>query len=370
MEICAFHAINMVQDEEGFRYPEINQSLCKSCSACSKVCHILNPPEKHPLPSPVYAIWAKDDKFRLNSASGGAASVFGDYVLAHGGFVTGVILNERFHAVMKLLKCVDEIQKSRSSKYMEVELDGIFHDTLQKLKDGKDVLFIGLPCHVAAIKTFVPKENQHNLITIELICHGVPSIKAWDHYLKQQMEIFQGKTITDCLFRRTESWGTGVSFCFSDGSIIRLKKSSYLSAFMKGYLFRESCFHCAYANKDRIGDITIGDFWQYIPPSNGGGVSYLSINTEKGHALFECVRDLFVIHTEKWENAIINNENLMRPSPRVKGRETFYQDFYAMSEDDIIEKYHLYPNLLEKILAIPGKAMNRIIRYIKYRCLR
>lgn len=359
---CSFNAISIVVDDSGARYPHLDETLCKKCGKCEKVCHILHPAEKHQIIGDVLAVWAKDDKFRLNSSSGGVASVFTDYMLSRNQCVTGVVFDENFQAVMNLLESADEIKKVRGSKYVEVNTDGIFNAVSDALNHHIQVLFIGLPCHVAAIKTYIPHKLQDNLITVEIICHGVPAVKSWLSYLdglKKRYSLF-----TDFVFRKLDAWGYCETLITPDGNF-KIDKQLYLAAFKKNFLIRDNCFHCPYASKDRIADLTIGDFWYYPAPKNGGGVSYVSLNTEKGRVFFEKVQERFVINTDKWENAARDNGNLYKASGRPRGRDHSLQDWYDMPKHEFCKKYHLFPSFIETLISIPRRAMKKIFKYIR-----
>jgi coenzyme F420-reducing hydrogenase beta subunit len=263
---------------------------------------------------------------------------------------------------MKLLDTPDDIANSRSSKYVEVNTDEIFQAVLNRLKKQQTVLFIGLPCHIAAIKAFIPHSLHDNLITVEIICHGVPAQKSWQNYVDTLKKKYP--SMIDFTFRKNDAWGYCETVVLADNTKIKAKQI-YLSAFLKGFFTRESCFNCPYASKDRIADLTIGDFWYYPKPSNGGGVSYVSLNTETGLRFFEQVNPRFIVKTDKWKNAARDNGNLYKPSPRPDKKESAIRDWYNMPAEDFAEKYHLFPGFFEKIMSIPRRAIKKILKYIR-----
>lgn len=72
--ICAFDAIKMTEDEEGFLYPQINESLCTGCGKCETIC-----PFKSKLSGDilkVFGIKHKQISKRIESRSGEHLSVF------------------------------------------------------------------------------------------------------------------------------------------------------------------------------------------------------------------------------------------------------------------------------------------------------
>ena len=63
---------------------------------------------------------------------------------------------------------------------------GIYKKIKQLLQSGKKILFIGLPCQVAAVKRFVGKRYEEKLYTIDLICHGSPSPMLLERFLNEK----------------------------------------------------------------------------------------------------------------------------------------------------------------------------------------
>lgn len=56
---------------------------------------------------------------------------------------------------------------------------------------GKTVLYSGIPCMIAGLKTFLGKAYE-NLITVDIICYSVPSRKLF----RQSLE-WLGKSIEE-----------------------------------------------------------------------------------------------------------------------------------------------------------------------------
>ena len=89
-----------------------------------------------------------------------------------------------------------------------------------------------------------------------------------------------------------------------NNSIIDLYyKSSFYAFFQKYINLRESCYNCKFACRNRISDITIGDFHDidnYIKGVNRfQGVSTVIVNTVVGNALLEsCKYNLKVFNVE------------------------------------------------------------------------
>jgi len=368
--VCEKSAITMQENREGFRYPQIDRNICISCGACSKVCHALNPPELHSRQDSVFAAWASNPAFRNNSASGGIASILADHIISTGGVATGVVFDKDFSVVMELLDSQEDIGRSRGSKYVEVIMDGIHAKVKEALKNGQRVIFIGSPCQVASILCTLGDRLRKNLITCDLICHGIPSSGAWRHYFARLRNLFPNRTISDFLFRDIKHQRTMPILCFSDDSIMKLPHNlnSFTRAFLKNYSLRPVCYQCRYSQLQRVGDFSIGDFWG-IEKQKGfsrirEGISFLSVNTAKGKSLLDEVGGGIASVPEALEFAVPGNEHLCHSCAKPEGRDRFYRDFFAMNEAELIRKYHLYPTLIESLLTLPQRVIRRIARMI------
>lgn len=282
----------MIYDDEYFLYPHIDQNKCTSCKKCDNSCPILNLQnihlDTHNLS--VYAGYQKDIAKCKSCTSGGAATAISEKIIREGGVVYGVEWVDGFtkarHASASSLS---ELEKFKGSKYIQSNKDKIFLDIKINLDTGRKVLFIGLPCEVAAVKSYLKKEYL-NLFTIELICHAVTSEKVAEEYLQYLSKTHDDKKIIYFSPRYTgDSWSkVYMRAHFEDNSYFQKEffQTEYGMAFM--YFSRPSCYNCKYKGDNRIGDITIGDFWG-LPKRNEAwnryGVSNLFVHTEKGREM-------------------------------------------------------------------------------------
>ena len=117
--ICPKHAIDMKTDAEGFKFPEIDASLCIECKLCQKACHILSPVSKHRQVDKPLAVLAKEDSLREKSSSGGVFSILAQEILSRGGAVFGAGYGDRYQLFHQKAENEDELAKLRGSKYFQ-----------------------------------------------------------------------------------------------------------------------------------------------------------------------------------------------------------------------------------------------------------
>ena len=188
--VCKQSAITMCEDVYGFRYPSIDKDKCIDCGACLKKCDFqkvktgtsTHEPSTHE-PIEAYAAYYTDDAILMKSASGGVFTAFAEYVIARGGCVYGCIMDEKFNVRIVRGDAIEDIEPMRGSKYLQADIGNTYQDVKSQLAKGRLVLFTGTPCHVAALKTYLGCGRTDNLITIDLICHGVPSVKSFKLYV-------------------------------------------------------------------------------------------------------------------------------------------------------------------------------------------
>ena len=304
--ICPKHAIKIREDKYGYVYPVIDDERCISCKACLKVCNYTKNSFMN-LPIECFAAVAKDEDILLNTASGGVFTAIAKTFLQNGGIVYGcsMELNKDY----KLLKhirvdTIDKLSLLSGSKYAQSNIGDIYKKIKKDLDNNKKVLFSGTPCQVDGLNSFIGKYYK-NLVTIDIICHGVPNSKIFFDYLNELEKKIQKKIIEFKFRDKTYGWDLIGSYtCIEpDGSIkkyaLHSRDSSYYQYFLGGDIYRENCYTCKYANPERCSDITIGDYWGVedvhaeILEKNGGcfnknkGISCILINTNKGKLNFD-----------------------------------------------------------------------------------
>ena len=266
--ICPKGAITMKPDEWGYSYPVVDLSRCVSCSACKKVCSYQNGIS---LCEPIraYAAVNKTQNQIEKSASGGVFSAVATYFLKSGGVVFGAALDfEGGHPKAHLVGIddVNQLWQLQGSKYVQSAVEQTYKQAKQNLDAGKDVLFSGTPCQIAGLYGYLKKEYA-NLWTIDVICHGVPNLKFFDDYLSIEGKKRGGVPIGYSFRDKKRGWGMNARLdlrCLSGkekSTYIPARLTSYNTLFLDGDVYRENCYECPYARKERVSDMTIGDFW-------------------------------------------------------------------------------------------------------------
>lgn len=313
-EICNHNAIQWRTDKKGFLYPYIDNEKCINCHLCEKKCPILNTP---PMTEPhtVIACHNKNEEERLISSSGGIATLLGRQALSNKNeTIYGCIHNESSHSFCHTkITNLHDLKKARGSKYIQSNIISIYKEIKNDISSKKKVLFIGTPCQVAGIKSIF--KNSEQLVTIDLICHGVPSPQYFYESLPQY--ITKDK-ISNIIFRVNSQYHLIIKGEDNKTLFERpLDNDIYMKAFFNKIIFRPSCYSCPFAQKKRVSDLTLGDFWglksNYITQKENG-VSLVLINTQKGSELLKRIEKDIKYEVRSLKEAQKYNEQLNTPS--------------------------------------------------------
>ena len=342
---CPIQCIEMIVDKEGFWYPQVNTTNCINCGLCEKVCPIITPLNNDTVWDNVvaYAAKNKDDEIRKTSSSGGVFTEIAKYVLEHGGVVFGAAFADDFAVEHTYVERVEDLQKFRGSKYVQSKIGDSYKQAESFLKEGRQVLFSGTPCQIGGLISFLRKPYD-NLITQDLICHGVPSPKLLETYIG----VRQGEgDIKEISFRnKTEGWKLFSMFVeYQNGDEYRktLREDLYMTAFLRNICLRPSCYQCAFKTKERQSDITLADYWgiQKIHPEmdDDKGTSLVFVNSPKGKQIFqEISKNLIYCETDK-EKAIENNSAMIKSVVKPKNREKYLQKVTVKNFERLTKKY-------------------------------
>lgn len=313
--VCQHHAIEMVEDDKGFVHPIINNN-CIDCGLCVNKCPSNNKPNMNEAQN-VFSSWTKDKKSRSKSSSGGIFTELAKSVILDNGVVVGSRWSKIFTPEHVVIKNINDLDELKGSKYAQSFTGNIYIQVKELLNKGIKILFSGTPCQVAALRKFLDRDYQ-NLITVDLVCHGVPSTKMLrQHY----SEIHNSEVTNVCLRYKDPYWDYSyVKVDFIDGYKYQklTLEDSYFNLFNIGYSLRESCHNCEYTNIDRVSDITLSDFWGYLPKNFKGhnynyGTSCVIINTSKGKELFDSVKERVYCEQSTLDEAIKANKCLSEP---------------------------------------------------------
>jgi len=335
--ICPRNCIEMSEDEYGCLYPKLDTEKCIKCGRCLQVCQVIYR-EKGKLPAKSYAAWAKQDSIRMNSTSGGIASILSERFIDNGGMVVGAAINDTYQTTHRIIRDKKEIRFLQGSKYVQSKLCDVYIKIQSSLDSGAKVLFFGNPCQVSGLYNFLGK-NYDKLYTCELICHGVSPFS----YLKEDAEK-QLETTDLCnlrySFREKRSHGLFYRI-FNGDKCIYLKpfyKNMYYLGFEKGLSLRENCYNCHYARPERISDLTIGDYaklgkTEHLYDEQGKGLSTVLINTEKGNELFELSQKYIFMYERPISDMLKRNRQLNVPVKKHSKRSKFLKGYKETSGD-------------------------------------
>lgn len=303
----------------------IDTSKCIHCGLCHKICHIEN--NIDPI-EPLFLAqgWAIDDKIRGRGASGGIASAIETNFILNGGIVCSCLF-ENGDFIYKTTDSIDSLKQFSGSKYVKSNMSLVYDEIKNLLKLGKKVLFVGLPCHSAALKSIIPDGYAKELYTVDLVCHGTPSKRILELFLKQYN--LKLDEISEIRFRNKDSF----LLCEGEECLDMLGiMDSYSISFMGALTYTDCCYHCKYAKLNRVSDLTLGDSWgsELSDIEKKAGLSLVLCQTNKGKKLLDNANlKLFSVDVEK---AISNNAQLQHPSIEPKFRSKFLNNIqYGMN---------------------------------------
>lgn len=326
--ICPKSCISMQEDDLGFIYPTIDESLCINCGKCERACPSLHPERlAFRYPEQAFAVWALQSSVRSGSSSGGFATAAGLHVVEREGIVYSSSFED---GCVKHVRSNEKgrVSRARGSKYVHSYIGDSYMRCREDLHSGKQVLFIGTGCQIAGLLSYLGSRPS-NLVTVDLICHGVPSHKMLDDAVNRL--IGTKDEVKNLSFRSGERFVLtveGERGTYRD----RLAYDRYMKTFLDGVTYRENCYSCPYARPERVSDITIGDFWGLgelktpgVDPSQG--VNVVLLNTERGQQFFDSLKlDLFYEERSVAE-AIAGNNQLRSATVQPKERGSFLEAY-------------------------------------------
>ncbi len=345
---CPTKALSMQEDEKGFLYPVINKDICVSCGLCNRVCdfnsndHYCHGAE----PISAYAVKHVNNDVRAESRSGGVFTAITDYIIENGGCVFGAAFDNGFN--VHHIKCETKEQRDmlRGSKYVQSDMNSTYKDVKDELESGRIVGFSGTACQVAGLYAFLGGDHQ-NLITFDLVCHGVPSPKLWRDYIDNINKKHKGN-IQKVNFRDKQI----VGWAFHIESFImgkhKLYKHEYTDLFRKSLSLRDSCFSCKYTNLKRPGDFTLADFWgiesHFADFNDDQGVSLLLVNSSKAESIFGIDKIQASVKSRKCKDFNFVHPNLKKAENKPDDYEEFWDEYTSKGLKYVIKKYS-YVNL-------------------------
>lgn len=337
---CPRNCIRMSANADGFFYPVVKTDDCIDCGLCRKACPVLAP-EQCDRETDAYAAYCENEQVQGASSSGGVFTLLAERILRNNGVVYGAGFDEYFRVKHLRIDHLDQLQALRGSKYAQSDMGSVYAQVKQDLKNGRHVLFSGTPCQVAGLHSFLGAEDEH-LISIDIICHSVPSSKVLRRYL-QSVEEAEKSQVVHVNFRdKRESWqGYYLRVAMKNGHelLCRGGENRYMRAMIQGLSTRTSCYGCKFKGENRKSDITLGDFWgvESACPEmfHKDGTSLVLTHTLRGRRLFEEVSGSLRYQKADIKKALQDNPAYSMVSRPHRYREEFFkkledEDFIAL----------------------------------------
>lgn len=366
--ICGVGCISMAFDAEGFAYPETDKTKCVNCGACDKVCPALNVlPQSEDNPQTLLAL-NRDETVVRESSSGGVFSALAERVIESGGVVYGAAFDVDFKVRHICAENREEIEKLRTSKYVQSNTGDVFSSVRRELKSGRTVLFSGTPCQVNAMRLFLGKDYE-NLLLVDFVCHGVPSEKVWLRYLNS---VSAGTKVSSVSFRdKADGWKNySVKIKSEAGEYKRLFSSDpYMRLFLSDNILRPSCYNCPAKGNNRLADITIADAWGMDNNdklnSENHGLSLVFVRTSRAGKAISDISNAVDICSADYEIAVANNPSAVRSVPMPPTRQKCMGEILSDEKPNfakIADKYAFHKTPAQKAKNLIKRAIRKVIK--------
>lgn len=381
VQICPHNCISFEEDEYGFNYPLINKSNCVDCGLCEKVCPVLNKSEKRK-PLKVYAAKNLNDEIRLKSSSGGIFSLLAEFVIKQGGVVFGARFDDDWEVEHACTETIEGIDSFRGSKYVQSRIGNTYVQVRDFLLKGRKVLYTGTPCQIAGLKKYLRRDYQ-NLLTVDIVCHGVPSPLIWRTYLREVIGVSNSQPCKDVIngisFRDKSSGWKNYNVLIQGNEDINEQSNSskriflhesaqdnlYMQLFLHDYILRPSCFNCPAKSGTNGSDLTIADYWGisriHSEFDDNKGTSLVLIYTNLGEQVFNSLK-LQKISTS-YDDGLCANPSIEYSATEKDGYSYFwslFSEYKCLSRNKITRL--IKPSLIKKIYY---KLIRHIYRNIK-----
>lgn len=362
--VCPHGCIRMLEDEEGFRQPCVDETHCINCGLCQKKCPVLS--VNHSSIQRAYAVKNAKEEIREKSTSGGVFFELAKDILSRGGVVCAAKYDEDFQVVHKCACTLEEVCPMMGAKYAQSRAEHCFGEIKEYLKEGKEVLFVGTPCQTAALHTYLGKPYD-GLCMVDMICHGVPSPAVWQKYLHWRKKTdFPMSTLNSVNLRSKETGWSKYSYAVEmryDGDqryIVKQNEDPYMQGFVQNLFLRQSCSQCTFKGNSRQSDMTLGDFWGiwdlYPEFDDNKGTSLLLIRTEKGMRAWQRIRLRFEVLEVNYQQALSYNPSALISSVSHEHRKAFFE-MCTLCDD-------LGP-CIGQYLRLEGKKPNIFVRMVR-----
>lgn len=358
---CPKSAISMEEDTWGELHPVVNEELCIGCGVCERICPENGEAKVARFGKPtVYCCWLKDRGKRRESTSGGAAYAISSAVIGKGGHVWGAAYDERLSVRYSEANTIEELRKLQKSKYVQSYVGDAFKTIKGELDNGDLVLFTGTGCHVKGLRAFLRKDYK-NLLTVDLVCHGVPGQGVFMRY-KSWLEERYADTLVDYQPRHKRADGQETSFSSvgvfeKRGCIdLELDDNAYFTGFQHNLFLRNNCYNCPANGEERYADMTVADFWGLgkVAPFEDYrqrtlGISMLALNSDKARDFFKEFADMVEYEERSYAEACCTNTQYYRSATPSPLRQQFRKEYPTAQWSELSAKY-MRMSFKEKVL--------------------
>lgn len=372
--ICPVNSIEMKEDELGFSYPSVDYDKCIKCKKCIKTCPSLSAPsyeDNWEVPQ-VYAAWSKDDRIRMQSTSGGIFTEVAKEVISENGVVVGAKYNKYNMVEHIMIDSLEDIAKLRQSKYVQSDIGDVLKLIKDKLDNKLLVMFCGSPCQVAGLKNYLG-EVYDNLLTLDFVCLGTNSPKAYRKYLEMLEDKYKSSIKRVWFKNKTYGWNNfSTRVEFENGRVYL--KNRYNDIYMRGYIeeklfIRPCCADCKYKGFPRISDISMADFWgvsnKDATLDNDKGTSLILVNSIKGEQFFNKTNKNLIVKRMEMEDALPGNRAIIKSVEINSDSEAFLKMLTNESFDKSFYKYATntgYKRIISKIRRY-GYKLKKLIKH-------
>jgi len=380
LSACNRNAITMQPDSLGFLYPIIDQDKCVDCGLCTKSCFNNHKPVYNE-PMQTCIGYASDINEQISSTSGGIASVLMRTVLSKGGIVYGCTGENARDVKHIRIERLDEIVKLKGSKYVQSYMGSTYKTVVNDLKADRTVLFIGTPCQVAGLKAYLKGKVFENLFTIDFVCHGVPSQQILNDAIDAELSSYGDLRLVNRV--KGEGKESKYSLRLLEGEKVVYDdvypSKGYITGFLCGLYYRENCYQCKFSKRERVSDITLGDFWDRQNIVHGltnkkNGLSMIMVNTESGKNLLAISKDSFKSIAWSYDDFLIRNGQLKHPVKRHSNRDLFEKLYKSVGYNAALTNT-IYNDLrkirkniiLNKVVELINRIPIINLLYIKYK---
>lgn len=345
LNACPRDCISMKRDAHGFDFPEIDESRCIKCRMCQRACPQLYPLPQKDNPRLIYAGQLRDEDVALTkSSSGGIAYALSKYTIRRGGVVFGAAYDSSMNVKHISVEQMSDLVRLQGSKYVQSDIGTTYRQVKETLDNGRCVLFVGAGCQVAGLYRYLGNRSYPGLLTCDLLCGGGTSPGLFAHYI-QYLKTIHKTEIRDYAFR-DKQYGGGGYMCSlisltGNRRYLRGSEAGYVRTMGAGYI-RESCFECRYANMHRVGDISLGDFWNVTErlKEYKKGISLVLVNSEKGKYVLEQLNKTLWLEQYTVDDALASQGCALKSGKkRPKDYDAFWEEAFEKSWPSVYQKY-------------------------------